>query len=186
MVIYTIDINFYYILPFFESMSFLSRKGEDYLYWVIMVIMHKLGYYYLPEGKKIALQICSATNKYRYTTNLKKTELPFYESISKLLDKTPPFDISNGCSHSELVRKFTIAKGGRKGFSVYIYEYPEFNPMSEYKELKGSPFSTYGAGHQAIGSRRGSRIIGRYIDTNKVYRNKYIFSSIPLDKKNNH
>ena len=41
--------------------------------------MHKFGYYYLPEGKKIALQ-------YRYSSNnsLSKLELPNGEFISKL------------------------------------------------------------------------------------------------------
>ena len=178
LVIYTVDINFYYILPFFESMIFFSRKNIDYLYWVIMVIIHKLGYYYLPSGKKIALDISSATNKYRYTTNnSNKVELPNCELISNLLAQTPPFDISSG-SHSELVRKFTIAKGGRKGFVVYIYESSESNKL---KELKGSPFSTYGDGHAVIGLNRGSRVIGRYIDTGQKYKDKYIFSSIPLD-----
>ena len=32
LVIYTVDINFYYVLPFFESMIFFSRKNIDYLY----------------------------------------------------------------------------------------------------------------------------------------------------------
>jgi len=32
LVIYTVDINFYYLLPFFESMTFFSRKNIDYLY----------------------------------------------------------------------------------------------------------------------------------------------------------
>lgn len=144
-----------------------------------MVIIHKLGYYYLPEGKKIALEISSATNKYRYSTanNLSKIEIPNYKRISKLLAQTPPFDISSERSHFELVREFTIGKGGRKGFTVYIYDCES----AENKELKGSPFSTYGDGHEAIGLKRGSRVIGRYIDTGKKYKNKYIFSSISLD-----
>ena len=142
-----------------------------------MVIIHKLGYYYLPSGKKIALDISSATNKYRYTTNnSNKVELPNCELISNLLAQTPPFDISSG-SHSELVRKFTIAKGGRKGFVVYIYESSESNKL---KELKGSPFSSYAAGHVAIGLRPGSRVIGRYIDTNKLYKDNYLFSSVSV------
>lgn len=176
-----IDMNFKYIIPFFESMMFFSRKNLDYQYWVITVIIHKLGYYYLPEGKKIALQISSATNKYRYTTNnsLNKIGLPSEDSIMKLLDQIPPFDIFSNSSHFELIREFTIAKGGRKGFTVYIYEcVPE-----GYKELKGSPFSTYGEGHEIIGLRRSSRTIGRYIDTGKLYNNKYIFYSTPISKE---
>jgi hypothetical protein len=70
----------------------------------------------------MALEISSATNKYRYTTNnLRKIELPSNEFISKLFSQTPPFDISTGRSHFELVKEFTITKGGRKGFTVYIY-----------------------------------------------------------------
>lgn len=49
----------------------------------------------------------------------------------------------------------------------------------EYKELKGSPFSTYGAGHEALGLKRSSTVIGKYIDTGKLYKDKYIFSSVP-------
>jgi hypothetical protein len=156
-------------------MSFFSRKGIDYNYWVISIIMHKFGYYYLPE--KIALQISTGTNKYRYSNknlNNDTAILPSVDSISKLLGQTPPFDISSGRSHLELVKEFTVAKGGRKGFTVYVYECGS----KGYKELKGSPFSTYGDAHEVIGLRRGSRVIGRYIDTEKMYKNKYIFTSI--------
>ena len=179
MTLEKVDDNFYYVIPFFESLTFLSRKSVDYEWWVISVFIHKLGYFYLPEGKQIALQISSSTNKYRYTTkdDLNKIGLPSIESILNLLKKTPPFNISNGRSHLELVREFTIAKGGRKGFIVHIYE---CNSRSDLKEVKGSPFSTYGDGHEVLGLKRGSRVIGRYIDTGKVYKDKYKFSSVPL------
>jgi hypothetical protein len=90
------------------------------------VRIHKFGYYYLPDGKKIALQISTATNKYRNTTTKiakkKKIELPSADSISKLLALPAPFDVTSGLSHFELVREFTISKGGRKGFTVHIYD----------------------------------------------------------------
>ena len=139
--------------------------------------MHKFGYYYLPEGKKIALQISSGTNKYRYSSNEPaQKELPSVHSMSTLFDQTPPFDVSSGRSHFELVREFTISKGGRKGFIVYIY----IRESEEYKQVKDSPFSTYGVGHISIGLKPGSRVIGRYIDTGKAYKDKYIFSSVPV------
>jgi hypothetical protein len=86
------------------------------------VFIHKLGYFYLPQGRQIALQISSSTNKYRYTTkeDLNKIGLPSIESILNLFKQTPPFDISSNRSHFELVRGFTIAKGGSKGFTVHI------------------------------------------------------------------
>ena len=139
-----------------------------------MVLIHKLGYYYLPEGKKIALEISQSTNKYRYTTNnSNKVELVNWELISKLLAQTPPFDISSG-SHSELVRKFTIAKGGRKGFVVYIYESSESNKL---KELKGSPFSSYTQAALALGNINISSVISKKIDTGKLYKQRYKFES---------
>lgn len=176
MTVEKIDLMIY-LIPLFQSLSFFTRKSVDYHYWVISVVMHKFGYYYLPEGKKIALQISSGTNKYRYSTNdLNKTELPSVYSISELFAQTPPFNVNSGSSHFDLVREFTISRGGRKGFIVYVYT----RESEEYKELKGSPFSTYGAGHVAIGQKAGSRVIGRYIDTGKAYKDKYIFSSVPL------
>lgn len=180
MTIEKVDDNFYYVIPFFESLTFLSRKSVDYEWWVISMFIHKLGYFYLPEGKQIALQISSSTNKFRYTTakdGLNKIGLPSIESNLNLFKQTPPFDISSGRSHFELVKEFTIAKGGRSGFTVHIYE---SNSISELREIKGSPFSTYGDGHEVLGLKRGSRVIGRYIDTGKLYKDKYRFSSIPL------
>ena len=177
MTVEKIDLMVSYLIPLFDSLLFFTRKSVDYHYWVISVVMHKFGYYYLPEGKRIALQISSATNKYRYSSNnLNKTELPSDYSISKLFAQTPPFDVNSNRSHFELVREFTISKGGRKGFIVYIY----VRESEGHKELNGSPFSTYGAGHVAINQKPGSRVIGRYIDTGKAYKDKYIFSSVPL------
>lgn len=179
MTVLGIDPLYKFIVPFFGSMPFLTRKSIDFYYWVISVRMHKLGYYYLPEGKKIALQISMSTNKHRLTTfKGNRVSLPSEESISKLFSRPAPFDVNKGKSHFELVREFIISKGGRKGFIVHIYD------LSKEKELPGSPFSTYGAGHKVIGLRAGSRVIGRYIDTGKAYKDRYIFSSVPNNFKN--
>nr|UPX01507.1 LAGLIDADG endonuclease [Fusarium boothii] len=183
MTLEKVDDNFYHVIPFFESLTFLSRKSLDYEWWVLSVFIHKLGYFYLPEGKQIALQISSSTNKYRYTTakgSLNKIGSPSIESILNLFKQTPPFDISSDRSHFELVREFTIAKGGRKGFLVHIYECSSTLDDMLIKEVKDSPFSTYGDGHEVLGLKRGSRVIGRYIDTGKLYKDKYRFASVPL------
>ena len=76
-------------------------------------------------------------------------------------------------NHLNLAKKFTISKGGRSGFTVHIYDLEIGG-----KEITGSPFSTYGAGHVAIGLRAGNRAIGRNIDTGKVFKGRYIFSSV--------
>src|ERR1700733_14851539 len=100
----------------------------------------------------------------------------------------PPFDVSSDSSNLNLVRKFTSSKGGNKGrgpggrgrglpsgtpppgLTVYIYELKS----KGYKDLKGSPFSSYSDGNEAIGLNRNNRVIGRYIDTGKAYKNKYL------------
>lgn len=116
-----------------------------------------------------------ATNKFRYTTNIiKQAELPSDDSISKLFALPAPFDITSGASHLELAKKYTRNMGGRKGFTVYIYD------REVGKQITGSPFSTYGAGHVALGLRTNSRVIGRYIDTGKAYKARYTFSSSPV------
>jgi len=181
MTVIGIDPLYKFIVPFFQSMPFLTRKSIDFYYWAISVKMHKLGYYYLPDGKKIALQISMSTNKHRLTSSKEnQVSLPSEESISKLFSMAAPFDVNKGKSHFELVREFIISKGGRKGFIVHVYDQDK-----EVKELSGSPFSTYGAGHKAIGLRAGSRVIGRYIDTDKAYKGRYIFSSVPNNFKTN-
>ena len=182
MSIIGIDTLYNYIVPFFEGISFQTRKTVDYKYWVISVLIHKYGFYYLPGGKKIALQISLTTNKYRYTTGNRtnKLELPSDESIFKLLSSPAPFNLASGLSHSQLVKEFTISKGGRKGFIVHIYDHK----LKEVKELRDSPFSSYGAGHVAIGLNAGSRVIGRYIDTGKAYKDRYIFSSTSISVNN--
>jgi hypothetical protein len=135
--------------------------------------MHKLGYSYLSKGRQVALQISMSTNKYRYTTNPnQQTKLPTPESINEIFSLPAPFDISSGCSHLELAKNFARKRGSRKGFTVYIYD-----TNTGGKQIIGSPFSTYGAGHVALGLRAGSRIIGRYIDTGKLYKNRYTFYS---------
>jgi len=73
-----IDSLYDFILPFFNSLPFRSRKEVDLL-WSIAVRMHK-GYYALPEGKSLLLSIASSINTFRYSTN------PGGPAISPTLD----------------------------------------------------------------------------------------------------
>ncbi len=138
--------------------------------------MFKFGYYCLAEGRQILLQISKATNKYRYTNSVKPlVKLPSDSVISKILSLPAPFDISSGKSHFELAKTYAINRGGRKGFTVYIYD--------QGKQIANSPFSTYRAGHVAIGLLAGSMVISRYIDTGKVYKNRFTFYSKNIKEK---
>ena len=56
------------------------------------------------------------------------------------------------------------------GSIVYVY--------MDGKELNSSPFNSYYSASKEL--KLDSNIISRYIDTEKLYNNKYIFSSVRL------
>jgi hypothetical protein len=90
--------------------------------------------------------------------------------IEKLFLTEPPFDHTAYSNHTEFAKSITRNKGGRYGFIVYVLDNND-KPILPY------PFSSYGAAQIAIGLKQNSRLISRYIDTNKVYNQKYIFYS---------
>lgn len=47
--------------------------------------------------------------------------------------------------------------------------------------VKGSPFASYSAVHKSWGLNPSSNTCNRYLDTDRLYKNKYIFSSKPID-----
>ena len=48
--------------------------------------------------------------------------------------------------------------------------------------VKGSPFPSFSAAHKALGLKPSSNTCNRYIDTGRLYKNKYIFTSKPIDR----
>ena len=48
--------------------------------------------------------------------------------------------------------------------------------------VKGSPFPSFSAAHKALGLKPSSNTCNRYIDTDRLYKNKYIFTSKPIDR----
>ena len=75
------------------------------------------------EGRNLLVKIASSTNKFRYSTNTDgPVTPPTQEDVNKVLSIEPPFDLNSGDSHFTLSRKYTIKKGGRLGFSVYVYK----------------------------------------------------------------
>ena len=173
-VITDIDILYDFIMPFFDSLEILSRKFVDFKYWSVVVKLHKLCYFYLPEGRKITLCISNYINKNRYSNNVNRVlETPDSNSIDLLFSTKPPVDISTGLNHEELSKLVTRNLGGRSGFLVYIYKQDQI--------IKGSPFKSYGEAQKAIGLNSNSRAISRNIDTGKLYKNIYLFTSHPLN-----
>lgn len=53
----------------FLSLEFQTRKNVDFMYWALVLYMHKFGYFYFPEGRKLAVKISNYINKSRYSNS---------------------------------------------------------------------------------------------------------------------
>lgn len=158
-----------YVLPFFKSLEFKSRKGVDFKLWEIAVKLRALGYTTQPEGKRCLIEINNYINNKRYSTNLEVAKAPSILSINKIFECPPVFDLSSGLSYkaySDIAKK---AKKGSKGFGVNVYD--------NGKLISGSPFSSYTQAALAMGNINISSKISNKIDTGKLYKNRFKFES---------
>lgn len=178
LVVYSVDALYYYILPLLDESKFYSRKAFDFKLWRMALILKINGYYYTLEGKKLFLDISDILNKRYSTTKSIENVDEIINDISKkfedILKKDPLFDIKLDLPHTENVRKFSIANRSANPKVVYIY--------TNEGMIEGSPFITFSAAHKALGLNPSSNTCNRYIDTNRLYKNKYIFTSKPIDR----
>jgi hypothetical protein len=147
-----------------------------------MALLLKIhGYYYTVEGKNLFLDISEILNK-RYTTNNPSRSADNVQSIineiterfNLIMQKDPPFDVKLNILHVKNVRDYSIITKTKEPKTVYIY--------SEDKMIEGSPFNSFSMAHKALGLKPSSNTCNRYIDTNRLYKNKYIFTSKPIDR----
>jgi hypothetical protein len=181
LVVNSIDSLYYYILPMLEASKMYSRKAQDFKLWRVALLLHKKGYYFLPEGRQLFVEISKNINKLRYSTL--KTSDGLNPNNSKILDdllsrsqeifaKPSPFDLNLGKTHVELSQEFSRAKRKLNQNIVYIYK--------DNKLVEGSPFLKLSDAHRALGLSPSSKTCHRYLDTGKLYKNKYLFSSTPI------
>ena len=176
LVVNSVDSLYYYLLPLLDTSKMYSRKGIDFNLWRVALLLKIKGYYYLPEGKTLFLDISDILNK-RYSTNTTKNISEIMDNIFKrsqiIFEKDPPFDVKSNIPHSDNVRKFSIQNRSDNPKVVYIY--------TNEGMIEGSPFVSYSSAHKALGLNPSSNTCNRYIDTGKLYKNKYTFSSKPID-----
>lgn len=173
LTVNSVDALYYYILPLLDSSNMYTRKVIDFKLWRIALLLKIQGYYYLPEGKNLFLDISDIINK-RYSTNSTGVVYDVFERTKTIFKKDPPFDVKLKIPHVDNVRKFSITNRSEKPKIVYIY--------TNEGIVKGSPFASFSAAHKALGLNPSSNTCNRYIDTNRFYKNKYIFSSKPIDR----
>lgn len=75
-------------------MPFKTRKNVDFYFWCIVLHFHKLGYFYLQEGKTLAYMISQYVNSGRYSTNSNQVQAPGLTLIKKVLNLNLPVKLS--------------------------------------------------------------------------------------------
>jgi len=157
-----------YILPFFKSLRFMSRKGVDFQLWELAVKLKALGHTTSIEGKKCFIEINKYINK-RYTNSAFVAKAPNLNQIHEILNKPPIFDLSSGLSYKALSDMIKVSKKGNIGFGVNVYD--------NGKLVVGSPFSSYTQAALALGNVNISSVISKKINTDKLYKGRYLFES---------
>lgn len=163
-----IDTLYDYLLFFLLDLPFQTRKIVDFHYWSIILHLHKLGYFYLEEGRNLAYKISKYINSNRYTTNPNPGKEPSLDEINKVLNINLPVKLTSDMSHVDLAKSFAIKV---KPSGIWIYD----NGVL----LSQSPFSSFASAMDAIGYSKTSIAGRRSIDTGKVIGNRYTFYSKP-------
>lgn len=167
--IVNIDTLYDYLLFFLLDMSFQTRKGVDFHFWCIVLHLHKLGYFYLQEGRNLAYKISQYVNTNRYSTNPNPAQAPSLTEINKVLNLNLPVTLTPSMLHVDLAKAF-VSKV--KLNAIWVYD----NEVL----LSESPFSTFASAMEAIGYSKTSIAGRRSIDTGKKIGGRYTFYSKPL------
>lgn len=174
LVVSSVDSLFYYLLPFLDTSKMYTRKAIDFKLWRVALLLKIHGYYFLTEGKKLFLDISDVLNK-RYSTtstyDIDSVIANIFNRSKSILSKDPIFDVKSNKSHIDNVREYSRSNKSEK--IVYIYK--------DKQLVKGSPFASFSAAHKALGLKSSSNTCNRYIDTNRLYKKEYLFTSKPLD-----
>lgn len=166
IVIANVDALYDYLAMFLLDMPFQSRKSTDFYYWCLAVYFHKIGHFYTPNGRALVLTIANFVNKARYSTASVPVITPSLESIKQVLSMKLPITITPELNHLQLSQKFARLVKNR---TIWLYD----NGLL----VKGSPFNTHATAAEAAGLPKNTSVIKRYIDTGKLFNNRYTFYS---------
>lgn len=165
-----IDALYDFLLFFLLNMPFQSRKGVDFHYWCIVLHLHKLGYFYLQEGRNLAYLISLYVNNGRYSTNLNPGIAPSFTDIEKVLNLNLPVTLTPSMLHVDLAKAFATKV---KPSAIWVYDKGVL--------LNGSPFFSFASAMASIGYSKTSIAGRRSIDTGKIIGGRFTFYSKPLN-----
>lgn len=166
--ILNIDALYDFLLFFLLDMPFQTRKGVDFHLWCIVLHFHKLGYFYLQEGRNLAYEISMYANSGRYSTNPNPVQAPSLTEIHKVLNLNLPVTLTPNMLHVDLAKAFASKV---KPSAIWVYD----NGVL----LNENPFSSFASAMEAIGYSKTSIAGRRSIDTGKIIGGRYTFFSKP-------
>lgn len=175
--VYTLAIGdkdnlFFIIMPYFSKLIFNSRKVVDFYLWSDALFLIRLGYFYMTNNlaRKAVIDISNYINKNRYSNNLSRAKDLFYSnSLLELINNGPIFNFDTFKSLENSIKG--LGKLKNKVSNIYIYD------TLNNKYLTGSPFVNYANANSALGLNRTGRTIGRLLNTNKLYKNRYLITN---------
>lgn len=86
----------YQVLPFFESLTFMTRKGFDFQLWSNWIYLRLAGYHKIEEGKLVMTQIAENMNSARYSNYSEYKKHLRGQSLGKIKTSLPSIvDINN-------------------------------------------------------------------------------------------
>jgi hypothetical protein len=89
------------IIPFFDSLTWLSKKVKDYIDWKLILDLINQGWHFTEEGKKVICLITQGMNNYRLSTSITPVEdasqVDVKERALKLLSSPSNYEVqANG------------------------------------------------------------------------------------------
>jgi hypothetical protein len=121
------------------------------------------------------LDISDVLNKRYSTGSLKDIDsiiADIFNRYQQILLNKPPFNVEDYIPHVENVRNFRLVNKTDVPKTIYIYE--------NGKLIKGAPFDSFSSAHKALGLKSTSNTCNRYLDTNRLYKSKFNFTSKPV------
>ena len=165
----SVDTLHDYLMFFLLNMPFQTRKSEDFLFWCLVLHLHKQGYIYLLEGRALVYLISQYINEGRYSTNINRGKTPILSNIKQILNLKLPITLQPEMLHVDLAQAFARTIKNR---SIWVYDKGEL--------IKGSPFSSFRSAMEVIGYSKNSIAARRNIDTGKITGGRFTFFSKPL------
>lgn len=110
------------IIPFFDSLTWLSKKAKDYTDWKLILDLINQGWHFTEEGQKLISLITKGMNNYRLSTSFTPTkQIDVKERALKLLSSPSNYEVQALLRWGKILIKFlgTYLKGrGNVGVNV--------------------------------------------------------------------